>query len=441
METKAGFCKNHPYVRATARCYHCKQGICKDCRQHLAHHYFCSKRCYVLFQFGEVSKYFKTYRPGIFLIWNSALTLLLLIVLIFGAGSNDNGVTEQTQSIASRESFVELPGLPDLSLLRMDSLIQAGKDIRTQILDNKTYQLDLPLQKGWLINVWQNDYPLLGQPILKTGNRIFPIELDYGRNRLRIAVWDAKQNLVYNDYFEIIYRNPVVDLLSRSVERGSLEYPRLALTFDGGSSAAGTEEILTALEQRGIKTTLFLTGQFILKFPEFVTRMLEAGHEIGNHTFDHPHLTTWEGNGEHITRDNVNREFVQKQLTQTDSVFHELTGRHLAPYWRAPFGEYNRQILHWAAECGYMHVRWTQGFDTFDWVEDKDSPIYKSPHEVFDHIIEKDNEKQNLNGAIVLMHLGSNRSNDQVYTIVPDLIDELRSRGYAIVPISELINP
>lgn len=437
MGTKVSFCKNHPYIRATARCYHCKQGICKECRLHLANHYFCGKRCFVLFQLSEVSKYFKTYRPKIFLIWNSLLTLLVLGMFIFGIDSDNESAQSTSRYIAAEERYA---GLPDLSTLRMDSLIQSGKEIRSTILENKSYQLELPLRKGWIINVWQNDYPLLSQPISKTGSHEFPVELDYGRNKLRIAVWNAQQNLVYNDYFEIIYRNPIVDLLSRSVERGNRKYPRLALTFDGGANAAGTEEILTALAERQIKTTVFLTGQFILKFPEFVNRMLEAGHEIGNHTFDHPHLTAYEGNGEHIPLEHVDREFIRSQLTRTDSVFHELTGRHLAPFWRAPFGEYNQQILNWAAECSYMHVRWTAGFDTFDWVEDKNSPIYKSPREVFDHIIKKDNQDQNLNGAIVLMHLGSNRIEDQVYTIVPDLIDELHSRGYAIVPVSELIN-
>ena len=323
--------------------------------------------------------------------------------------------------------------------LNIDSIVQSGKEIRSGIVNEKAYTLNIPLQKGWIINIWQNDSPKLSSAILQTKDYHFPIDLEYGKNRMRIAVWDSHQNPVYADNFEIVYRNPVIEILRRSIERGDQQNSRLSLTFDGGSTAAGAEEILNALEGRNINTTIFLTGRFILDHPELVLRIKNARHEIANHTFNHPHLTHYADSANQITLDHVDREYLHDQLNKTDSVFYELTGQHMAPFWRAPYGEFNQKILDWAAECGYMHVHWTQGFDTFDWVEDQESPIYKNPQQVLENIFDKDTADGKLNGAIILMHLGSNRSQDPVYEIVPELIDELCSRGYAIVPISDLI--
>lgn len=365
-------------------------------------------------------------------MWNGILTLLIIGILLFGNNTN-KGIENPNKT--------DVPFPSDLLYdFKLDSLFKQGSELRRKILNEKIYNFNIPLQKGWVINVWQNGWPILSQIVFNSQKRQFPIRLDYGKNELQVVVWDSNQKVVFGDQFEIVYSNPVVDILRRPVERGSERYSRISLTFDGGANASGTEEILNVLEDKKLRTTIFLTGEFIIKYPELVKKMLNSNQEIGNHTFNHPHLTNYSNNNQHITLENVTREFMQKQLLSTDSIFYDLTDEHMAPFWRAPFGEYNQQILDWAAECGYMHIRWTKGFDTFDWVEDKESPIYKSSQQVYENILDKDNNKENLNGAIVLMHLGSNRTQDQVYKIIPNLIDELHSRGYTIVPISKLLN-
>jgi len=67
---------------------------------------------------------------------------------------------------------------------------------------------------------------------------------------------------------------------------------KIVLSFDAGSTDRGAAEILDALRGRGIRTTVFLTGQFIRRYPELARQIASDGHEVGNHTFDHPHLTT-----------------------------------------------------------------------------------------------------------------------------------------------------
>ena len=57
-------------------------------------------------------------------------------------------------------------------------------------------------------------------------------------------------------------------------------------------------------------------------------------------------------------------------------------------YWRAPFGEYNKDILQWAAEIGYKHIRWSKNSDLADWVNDKESALYKTADEMYQQIID-----------------------------------------------------
>ncbi len=122
-----------------------------------------------------------------------------------------------------------------------------------------------------------------------------------------------------------------------------------------------------------------------------------------------------------------------------DSMFRRLTGIHLAPLWRAPFGELNRDILRWAAEAGWKHTGWSLRCDSWDWVADSASKLYRTPNEIVTHF-ERLEQSQGLNGRILLMHLSSERKNEFPYTVLGRLIDSLRGRGYRFVTVSGLLN-
>jgi len=137
---------------------------------------------------------------------------------------------------------------------------------------------------------------------------------------------------------------------------------------------------------------------------------------------------------------------VQSELLKTAQLFEKVTGRKMAPLWRAPFGEHNLQIRQWAAEIGFRHVGWTIGYgngesmDTMDWVADTTAANYHSSKEILQKILSFGNSSQlAANGSIALMHLGSNRSADPAHKIIPALIDSLRARGYELVMASELM--
>ena len=231
-----------------------------------------------------------------------------------------------------------------------------------------------------------------------------------------------------------------MEIFRRSILRGNVNRKKIALTFDAGSDDSNTLEILQILADHQLTCTLFLTGKFIEQHPDLVRRMMEEGHEIGNHTYDHPHLTTYEQNYQHQLLPDISREFIHRQLLETDSVFYSFTGEHLQPYWRAPFGEYNDQLLTWAAEAGFLHISWTGSFDTHDWVTDENSSLFKTPNEIYDSIMTMEQEQNfGLNGVIMLMHLGSHRRENHVYEVLPRLIQSVREKGYVLAKISDLL--
>lgn len=213
---------------------------------------------------------------------------------------------------------------------------------------------------------------------------------------------------------------------------------RIAVTFDGNASSNGTADLLDTLKDLDLEITLFVTGGFIDRYPTLVRRAVLAGHEVGNHTFSHPHLTTYAQNQRHRLLPNVTKKWFLDQLERTEVAFQKATGRPMAPLWRAPYGEENSTLRGWALELGYLHVRWSslQGasLDARDWVADEHSKLYQDSRRMMDRLL----GFPRLEGGIVLMHLATERS-EPPWTELPRFVRELKRREVQTVKISQLL--
>jgi peptidoglycan/xylan/chitin deacetylase (PgdA/CDA1 family) len=218
--------------------------------------------------------------------------------------------------------------------------------------------------------------------------------------------------------------------------RGPADRREILVSFDAGSSDNGALEILDALSARGIHTTIFLTGEFIRRYPDIARRIAADGHEVGNHTDTHPHLTTYAADGRQATRLGVDRAYLWGQLARTARLYREATGRNMAPLWRAPFGEHNAEIRRWAAEAGYWHVGWTGGrggLDGMDWISDPRSRGFQPDDRLLARLVQHAE-----NGGIVLLHLGSDRD-EPVASHIGELFDGLSGRGFAYARATEFL--
>ena len=364
---------------------------------------------------------------GLLLVWN-----MLLAIALVGRFQPRVPPPDQAEEPASS------PTADSLAQPFLNALPVAGRE-GGNVLDNRRYTFRLPMPQEAVAAIWHNGRPILTQIADTAGTYKFDLRLRHGENELAVSVWRMDHSLIYRDRWNISITSALVEKLSRSMDRGSRHHPEMALTFDGGSVAEGAVEILNILWSRGITTTLFLTGQFIEKNPRLVLQMLADGHEIANHTYNHPHLTTFADNGLPETLEGADRDFLQGQLFRTDSLFRALTGIPMQPYWRAPYGEINPDILVWAAEAGYRHIHWSPGMDTMDWVSDSTSTLFRSPEAIAERLWEHARKKDGLNGGIVLMHLGTTRTGKPVYTILDALIRDLQKAGYRPVKISQML--
>jgi peptidoglycan/xylan/chitin deacetylase (PgdA/CDA1 family) len=233
-----------------------------------------------------------------------------------------------------------------------------------------------------------------------------------------------------------------------SFDNGATSLPLVSLTFDGGSLNNIAAAILDTLAAHEVKATMFLTGRFITNNKALVRRIVREGHEVGNHTYSHPHLTNWARDRAHTTKEGVSYTLVATQLEKTRRVFEEITGQSMTALWRAPYGERNRQICRWAQREGYLHVGWRQGrtwrmtLDTHDWVPDTATPGYRTPREVLDKILALSRSAEHgINGGIILMHLGTIRTPpaQRVHRILGTMIDTLQHAGYRFVTAGEMV--
>ena len=274
------------------------------------------------------------------------------------------------------------------------------------------------------------------------------ISLTPGMNAFQIEATDAKGRKSYSlaRFLDRVSRAVarVPALQGLNFMRGPRERSELVLSFDAGSGDRQAYAVLDVLKAEGVVTTIFLTGQFIERYPEVVRRIVADGHEVGNHTYTHPHLTSFEQNGRQATRSGVDRELVQSELKRTAALFEKVTGQPMVGWWRAPYGEHNGEIRRWAEEAGFKHVDWSRGpngqnYDMLDWIADARSRHYLKAEQLRARLTGLDNGRPGAaNGGIILMHLSTDRQADFPAAILPQAIEALRAKGYRFVTVTQL---
>jgi peptidoglycan/xylan/chitin deacetylase (PgdA/CDA1 family) len=214
--------------------------------------------------------------------------------------------------------------------------------------------------------------------------------------------------------------------------------PRIAITFDGNASTNRTAELLDLLQQHDLEVTIFVTGRFIERYPSIVRRAVLSGHEIGNHTYSHPHLTTYAKNRRHRLLPEVTKKRFQEELRRAEEAFVKATGHSMQPLWRSPYGEENRTLRGWALEMGYLHVRWSSlegaSLDSHDWVADEHSSLYKSSRRIMERLI----QFPKLEGGIILMHMATERE-EPPWQELPVFLEALEQRGLEPTTVTRLL--
>lgn len=181
----------------------------------------------------------------------------------------------------------------------------------------------------------------------------------------------------------------------------------IAISFDASWGGDKTLRILDILDQYEIKTTFFLVDIWTQKYPELVKEIAARGHEIGNHSLTHAHMSKLDEAG------------IVKELSGMADGLEKVAG--IRPtLFRPPYGEYNDLVVTVARAQGYEVVQWS--VDSLDWKNRGAEDIVKRATKV-------------QSGDIVLFHNDS----DYIVEALPEVLSYYKKNGYNVVPVSEIL--
>jgi peptidoglycan-N-acetylglucosamine deacetylase len=193
---------------------------------------------------------------------------------------------------------------------------------------------------------------------------------------------------------------------------GNTQLPEVALTFDDGPNPYYTPQVLTVLQQYGIKATFFDVGYLVADYPNIVRQEYHQGNLVGNHSWSHPELTL------------LSATAILSQITSTSNAIKAAIGVR-PTFFRPPYGAMNHIVLAEANYLGDTTVLWDASAG--DWK----LPGVKVIVSTILHYIH--------NGSIILLHDGGgNRA--QTVAALPILITTLENRGYTFVTVQRLVD-
>ena len=197
-----------------------------------------------------------------------------------------------------------------------------------------------------------------------------------------------------------------------AVYLGNTQEKILYLTFDAGYENGCTEQILDVLKKHNVPAAFFLVGHYIQRNGDLVRRMVEEGHIVGNHTMHHPDMSKL-----------TEKAAFQKELTDLETLFREVTGKALPKFYRPPQGVYSEENLKYAKEMGYKTVFWSLAYA--DW-DNRNQPTEEA---ALNKLLSRTH-----NGAVVLLH-STSQTNAK---ILDRLLTQWEQQGYRFARLDEL---
>jgi len=183
----------------------------------------------------------------------------------------------------------------------------------------------------------------------------------------------------------------------------------IAMTFDDGPHPKLTPKLLDILKERGVKATFYVIGRNAAEYPDIMKRIVDEGHEVGNHTWSHPWLTR------------ISTSRIQSEMSKTAAIIEETTGKP-ATTMRPPYGAINTRLRKlFTDDMDLPVIMWS--VDPLDWRRPGSgvvaSRLVNGAHP----------------GAILLAH----DIHPGTISAMPSTFDQLTAKGYKFVTVSELL--
>lgn len=119
----------------------------------------------------------------------------------------------------------------------------------------------------------------------------------------------------------------------------------ISLTFDSAWNVDDLDQILDILNRCDVKATFFVTGEWVEKYPDEVKKLVNNGHELGNHGDNHKHMTQ------------LSKEEKIEEMTGCHNKVKDIAGTDMILF-RPPYGDYDDEVINEAIEYGYYPIQW-----------------------------------------------------------------------------------
>jgi peptidoglycan-N-acetylglucosamine deacetylase len=184
----------------------------------------------------------------------------------------------------------------------------------------------------------------------------------------------------------------------------------VALSYDDGPSPANTPELLEILAAEEARATFFVVGAEVALYPELVARVVQAGHELGNHSYSH------------VNPRGLDERGLRLEMERGAQAISDAAGQ--SSLFRPPFGKRPREAARVCATLGLTNVLWS--------VDSGDTMPFSAPR-IAREVVERVEP-----GDIVLMHDGGERR-QRTLDATRQILLELKGLGYRFVTVSELV--
>ncbi len=212
-----------------------------------------------------------------------------------------------------------------------------------------------------------------------------------------VAAWRLSSSRTTQVFGELITSVPGADSM-------------VALTFDDGPVRSHTDSVLAVLRRENVRATFFVTGSSVVANPELARRILEDGHELGNHSYSHRQMVL------------MSPRRVREEVESTDSLIRAL-GVTGPIHFRPPYGKRLIVLPWYLSRSQRPTVLWSLEPDSW----------FSEHAEMVRHV------SRNVQpGSIILLHVEiSSRSEERA--ALPLMIQDLKQRGYRFATVSELL--
>ena len=212
---------------------------------------------------------------------------------------------------------------------------------------------------------------------------------------LMYFVFNINSNYVFN------YVNPEV------IYNGDTSTKKVSLMINVYWGNEYIDDILCILKENGVKTTFFVGGSWVVKYPEILKKIANDGHEIANHGYFHKN------------HDKLSYQQNYYEIKKCHEVVKSIINKDMNLF-APPSGAFNKTTLEVAKSLGYKTIMWT--YDTIDW-RDKDANL------IYSRAI-----KDLKGGNLILSH-----PTEHTLKALPKILKYYKSQGFTPTTVSDTL--